>query len=136
MMHKILLIDDDKMVRESLAIVLEAEGYAVTMAEDGRVGLQQAKSSAPDLVLTDIIMPNMEGIELIVELRQANGTLPIIAMSGGGRTGNMDFLRCAQRLGATNVLHKPIEIDELLRAIKASLTPPAKAPPGNREQLA
>ena len=122
-MHKVLLIDDDKMVRESLAIVLEAEGYSVAMAGDGRIGLQQAQSFVPDLVLTDIIMPNMEGIEFIVELRRTNGTLPIIAMSGGGRTGNIDFLRCAQRLGATCVLHKPIEVDELLRILKASLPP-------------
>src|SRR5262249_16462507 len=111
MPKSILVIDDDVSVRLVLRRMLEQEGYEVICAEDGRQALDLLKQRRPDLVITDIVMPNCEGIETILEMRAAGLTLPIIAMSGGGRIGNADFLQMARRLGASATLTKPFEFD-------------------------
>src|SRR5690242_8002624 len=98
-MAQILVIDDEPMLRRTLRAVLERAGHTVVEAEDGNQGLEQFNVQRPDLVLTDIIMPNREGVETIGEMRRQAPDLPIIAMSGGGTRGGDLFLTLAERLG-------------------------------------
>jgi DNA-binding response OmpR family regulator len=117
--RKVLVIDDDPAARMTVRAILEDEGYSVTCAEDGRRGLEAFRKLRPDLVVTDIVMPEKEGIETILELRSIWPKGPIIAISGGGRTGNIDYLRLAQGMGANAVLMKPFDPAELLTCIRA-----------------
>jgi len=117
--RKVLVIDDDPVARHTLRAILEDEGFAVTCAEDGRKGLAAFRQSRPDVVVTDMVMPENEGIETIIELRSIWPHGPIIAMSGGGRTGNTDYLRLARGMGADAILMKPFEPAELLSCIRA-----------------
>jgi len=117
----ILVIDDDAIVRRTLQEILESEGYQVTCAENGRYGLAAFERRRPDLVITDIIMPDQEGIETIVHLRKVWPEGPIIAISGGGRIGNVDFLQMAERIGADAILAKPFEPEELLSHVARCL---------------
>ena len=123
-MARILLIDDDETVRYALKQVLERAGHQVGEASDGQVGIEKFETHRPDLVITDIIMPNQEGIETIIKLRRLAPEVVIIAMSGGGRTGNRDFLSMAEKLGAARVMVKPFRPKELVEAV-ASLLPDA-----------
>jgi CheY-like chemotaxis protein len=118
---RILVIDDDAAVRETLRQVLESAGHAVTCAEDGERGLEAFETARPDLVITDIIMPEREGIATILELRRRRPDRPIVAISGGGRTGGTDFLTMARRLGADAALPKPFELEELLDTVARCL---------------
>jgi DNA-binding NtrC family response regulator len=117
---RVLLIDDESMVRKIVRKMLERSGHEVTEAENGRFGLEQLKRGSFDLVITDIIMPEVEGIELVVTVSQQYPSTKTIAMSGGGRTGNVDFLDVAAKLGASAALQKPFTHAELLRAIDLS----------------
>jgi CheY-like chemotaxis protein len=116
-MAKILLVDDDPMVRETIQHILVAEDHAVTTAEDGRRAVEVFKHAKFDLVITDIIMPEKDGIEIITELRRLQPGVRILAISGGGRIGNTDFLRIAERLGASATIAKPFDPDELIEKI-------------------
>lgn len=116
-MAKILVIDDDNGVREVIVMTLEAAGHTVDEARDGREGVARFKANPPDLVITDIIMPDKEGIEVIRDLKALVPDVRIIAMSGGGRTGNMDFLDIAKEFGATHILHKPFRPQEMLKIV-------------------
>ena len=120
-MVKILVIDDNDLVRASTRAILESEGYAVDEAGDGDVGIARATSSAPDLILTDIVMPNKEGIEMIRDLRSRGYDGPIIAMSGGGRLDATEVLDLAGKLGADACIAKPFKKAELLAKVKACL---------------
>ncbi|MBM3547635.1 MAG: response regulator [Alphaproteobacteria bacterium] len=120
-MARILLIDDDSTVRYALKQVLERAGHQVEEATDGQIGLQMYASGRQDVVVTDIIMPNKEGIETIIELRRMAPDLRIIAMSGGGRTGNRDFLAMAEKLGAARIIAKPFRPRELVEAVDTVL---------------
>jgi DNA-binding response OmpR family regulator len=126
-MALILVIDDEQMLRRTLRALLERAGHTVVEAEDGNQGLAQFDVQTPDLVLTDIIMPNREGVETIGEIRQRAPDTPIIAMSGGGSRGGDLFLTLAKRLGASATLTKPIRQAELIAAVDAALRPAAKA---------
>lgn len=121
MKSHILVIDDDALVRQALAQILESSGYEVQCAPEGRQGLRAFHKRRPDLVISDIIMPDMEGIETIIELRILSRDCPIIAISGGGRFGKADFLDVARHLGATASLSKPFETDDLLRTVARCL---------------
>ena len=116
-MARILVIDDDSAARDTIVQVLEDGGYQVTSAEDGRVGLASFRREPPDLVITDIIMPEKEGIQTITEMRGERPGTKIIAISGGGRIGNTDFLRIARHLGAMDVIPKPFDPDDLLSCV-------------------
>lgn len=124
-MANILLIDDDATVRHALKQVLERAGHQVEEAADGIIGVAKFTASRPDLVITDIIMPNQEGIETIIELRRLAPDVAIIAMSGGGRTGNRDFLAMAEKLGAAKMMAKPFRPKELVEAVAQLLPKPA-----------
>ena len=109
----ILLVDDDKAVLHSLRSLLEDLGFCVVTACDGVEALRKFRASPPDLMLTDIIMPEKEGIDLIMQLRREYPTTKIIAMSGGGRIGNKDFVSIATALGADAGLQKPFDDEQL-----------------------
>ena len=106
-MARILLIDDEELVRFSLRQILEIDGHEVDEAADGVEGLRHIRETAYDLVITDILMPGKEGVETIIEAKQDQPRLKIIAISGGGRFGNYDFLQLAQQFGADAILPKP-----------------------------
>jgi CheY-like chemotaxis protein len=114
---RVLLIEDDASVRRLVRRMLERGRHEVTEADNGRAGLDRLGSGVFDLVITDIVMPEMDGIELLIALRKHHPSLRVIAMSGGSRTGQMDFLGSAEKLGASAVLHKPFTLDVLTTAI-------------------
>jgi len=117
-MTRILIIDDDSQIRGMLRQMLEKEGYEVAEAADGKIGIRIQKQSPANIVITDIIMPDKEGLETIRELIQENPDLKIIAMSGGGLIGPQHYLKIAQGFGAVRTFMKPIEREELLAAIR------------------
>ncbi|MDB5363424.1 MAG: hypothetical protein JWO51_4721 [Rhodospirillales bacterium] len=122
----ILVIDDDAVVRNIVQRDLEMAGYRVVVAGDGREGLAQFWLVAPDLLIIDLIMPEMDGIETIMELRKRRITTRILAISGGGRLGNRDILRVARLLGADDTLAKPFHHADLTDKVQRLLA----APPG------
>jgi CheY-like chemotaxis protein len=120
-MAKILVIDDEVLLAKSLSLILMKAGHTVVTADNGKRGLEVFDQEAPDLVITDIIMPVMEGIEAIQALRAKSPNIPIIAVSGGGRTKNLDFLRVAEKLGANAAIPKPFSKEQLLAAVAKCL---------------
>jgi CheY-like chemotaxis protein len=122
-MARVLLVDDEVMVRRTLCIMLERGGHEVKEAQDGDEALQIFAELQPDLVIMDIFMPNREGVETIAQLRGAGVDTPVIAISGGDRAGAMMFLDTAKSLGATITLQKPIRSADLLAAVDKCLAP-------------
>lgn len=120
-MAKILVIDDDDMVRYSMRSVLESAGHEVVEAENGVDGLSRVPGQSFDLVVTDIIMPEKEGVETIIEMKSTFPALPIIAISGGGPDGYTGYLETAKALGADGILQKPVTPEALLKAVEACL---------------
>jgi len=118
-MARILVIDDDPDIRALLEQTLKSAGHEVALAADGREGVEEYRAKPADLVITDIYMPNQEGLETIIELRQRFPELAIIAMSGRTAAGTM--LSIAQKLGVIQVLQKPFVADELLTAVERAL---------------
>lgn len=120
-MAHILVIDDERNVLESLSQALERNSHRVSLAKNGLEGLAQFRAGGLDLVITDILMPEKEGMETIIEMKRERPATPIIAISGGGRMSNMTFLDAAQKLGATAVLKKPFSVHDLLRVVSDCL---------------
>jgi len=116
-MIKILVIEDDNNFRSILVTMLQRAGYEVIQAENGNEALKHCRMNRPDLVLTDIIMPDKEGLETIQELLAVCPGVKIIAMSGGGRLGPNSYLPLAEKFGAKKTLQKPFLREELLTAI-------------------
>ena len=116
-MARILLIDDDDLLREILAKALTQAGHVVIEAREGREGVELFRAAPVDLVLTDIIMPDREGLETIIALRRELPRLPIIAMSGGNNNSPF-YLKLAAQLGAQRRLAKPFTPALLLRTIE------------------
>lgn len=116
-MHRILVIDDEELIRVSLSSILEQAGYTVGTARDGNEGILMNEANPFDVVITDIIMPGMEGLETLMKFRSTDNKMPIITMSGGGHAGNLDFLKSSQLLGANAILAKPFTVDELLTTV-------------------
>ncbi|MBI5834415.1 MAG: response regulator [Armatimonadetes bacterium] len=116
-MAHILVIDDDPHLRTMLRRTLEHAGHVVVEAEDGDAGLSMAEAEPPDLVMTDIFMPRMEGLETIMGLRRRHRDVPVIAMSGGGARGALEHLATADKLGAAFTLSKPFTREEVLAAV-------------------
>ena len=126
-MPLILVIDDDDDVRDTVCELLQMAGYEVAAAPNGRVGLQMLSERAADVVITDLFMPEMEGIETIVAVRASRPWVPIIAMSGGGKWDTVQSLKTAHQLGAMETLPKPITFDALMRALRSALGEDAPA---------
>jgi DNA-binding NtrC family response regulator len=118
-MAKILVIDDDAGMRTVLEKALKSEGHQVDLAVDGKEGVKRYLAEPADLVITDLFMPNQEGLETIIELRKQHPKLAIIAMSGNIATKAM--LSVAQRLGAVGILEKPFPMDQLHAAVAKAL---------------
>lgn len=121
-MAKILVIDDQLAVRQLLVDILESTGHEVITAADGRMGLELYARQSPALVITDLLVPGISGLELVARLRRVPG-VKIIAVSGSGG----ENLEAARRLGATVTLAKPFSVTQLLNAVRQVLgdVPPA-----------
>ena len=120
-MAYILVIDDDDQIRALLQQVLERAGHKVVSAADGNQGIKLFRAQAADLIITDIIMPEKEGLETIMELRRDFPEVRIIAISGGGRMKPDEYLHLAERCGAHRTLTKPFWREELLAAVRECL---------------
>jgi CheY-like chemotaxis protein len=121
-MARILVIEDDPDIRNLCKRILEQAGHHVTEAPDGSVGTKLYRDQRHDLIITDIIMPEKEGIETIMELRRDFPEVRIVAISGGGQaTPSFTCLQVAKRLGAANTLAKPFSKQELLAAVAEAL---------------
>jgi len=120
-MARILVIDDEDIVRHMLRTVLELQGYEVIEAKHGKEALQLQQISPPELVITDILMPENDGIEVILALRRQAPKLKVIAMSGGGRFKQADALETAELLGAVATLRKPFNLALVIETVKRAL---------------
>jgi CheY-like chemotaxis protein len=120
MMERILVIDDEPSFRESVALMLRNEGYRVVAAECGHTGVSAIAAFAFDVVIVDIFMPGMDGLDTIKIIRADAPEVPIIAMTGYAFGGELaDIFEAAIDIGANCCLHKPFTREELRSAIKA-----------------
>ena len=126
-MKHVLVIDDQKEVRNVLCRAMQSFGYEVHEAENGREGIRVSREIKPHLVLTDIFMPEQDGLETIRALRKLYRDIPIIAMSGGGDMGHLDVLRIARAMGAVQILAKPFSMQKLRDVLTEVLPPGAPA---------
>jgi DNA-binding response OmpR family regulator len=117
MSKRILIIDDDLVVRDTLITILEERGYEVITAVNGEQGLAIFRRERPDLLVTDIVMPVKEGLQTIREIREEWPDMKIIAISGGSRTERHDFLEIARQLGAWDVVVKPFDVDDFVARV-------------------
>ena len=124
-MALILIIDDEPQIRSMLKLMLERDGYEVAEASDGIEGIRIYRQNPADLIITDLIMPNKDGIGVILDLKKEFPNVKIIAMSGGGLNKPEGYLKGAKKLGAACTLTKPIDRGEMLRAIKEVLKSPS-----------
>ena len=127
-MSSILVVDDEDQIRRMVCETLEQAGYHVTEARDGKEALQQYRLAPADLIILDILMPNQDGLETTVVLRQEFPDVKIIVITGGSdMIGIINFLDVAKMLGAHRTLQKPFEMKTLLETIHAELqaSPPA-----------
>ena len=115
------MIDDDPDVRGSLCKMLTRAGYEVVAAGDGKAGVELQHRQPADLIITDIFMPGLDGLQTIRQLKKEGSEVKIIAVSGGDRTGTMDLKEHARLMGAITVLGKPFEMRDVLAAVKAAL---------------
>ena len=122
-MARILIADDNDELLEFHRIFLAENGYQVLTAANGEEALRRIDQEAVDLLITDVIMPDREGIETILELRRSHPQLPIIAISGGGHIGPVDYLKMATTAGAKAALSKPCPPSVLLSTIRSLLSP-------------
>jgi DNA-binding response OmpR family regulator len=131
-MSRVLVVDDDKAVRNAIKTVLEHQGFDVVLAEDGRSGIAAVAGHAFNLVIVDIFMPGMDGLETIRAFHKNAPTVPVIAISGFSFRHSAqpapDFLTMATKLGAAYSLHKPFRPRELLRVVEACLSDHHQAP--------
>jgi DNA-binding response OmpR family regulator len=120
-MARILIMDDDVSIRNALRLTLESFGYEVAEAPDGKEGLRLQRANPADLVVLDILMPEKEGIEVIMDLRRDFPHTKIIAMSGGGQVEAKFYLETAKKLRADSVLEKPFDLNEFIALVKEAL---------------
>ncbi len=125
-MATVLIIDDDPAIRDVFSQFLENNGYSVETAAEGKEGLMKMRQLTPDLIITDIIMPGMDGLEVLQHIRNYSRDVPVIAISGGMKTSAINFLPLAKRFGACKSLKKPVAQDALLQAVKELLPSSAK----------
>jgi DNA-binding NtrC family response regulator len=119
--QRILVVDDDPGIRRTLQLLLNREGHEVTQARDGLEALRMWRDKGGDLVITDLHMPEKNGIETIVELQSYTPGIRIIAMSGGGQTKRLDLLANAAMLGAVWTIEKPFTLEEMMTVVDRAL---------------
>lgn len=117
---RILLVDDDDLSRSTIHQMLDRAGHQVVSSGSGSEALTLYRADRPDLVITDLIMPDTDGLELIQELRKIEPGVKILAISGGGRVNANEYLTVARKFGAVGVLAKPFSNQELKDAVAAS----------------
>lgn len=132
-MVDVVLVDDDELVRTTVKQILEKDGHQVRVAPNGDKALQLVADRQPALVITDVIMPEREGIETLLALKKKSPDLKIIVMSGGGRIGQVDYLKVASDLGADATLTKPFTAAQL-RELLANLLGSGSSLPTCKEQ--
>jgi DNA-binding NtrC family response regulator len=118
---RILIIDDEDLIRGMLRQMFERAGYEVVDAPNGKVGMQLYREQVADLIVTDIFMPEQDGLETITELQRDFPCAKIIAISGGCRTADFDGLSLAKGLGALRTLEKPFQHQEMLGTVRELL---------------
>lgn len=118
---RIMVVDDDAGIRRALHILLSRAGYQVSQARDGVEALRLWRDTGGDLVITDLHMPEKDGIEMIVELMSHNPGIRIIAMSGGDQTRRLDLLGNATLLGAVHTIEKPFTLNEMMNTVRRAL---------------
>lgn len=119
MPKKIILVEDDEIGRFALAKYLRREGFEVVEAVNGKDAVIEREIDDADIMVTDILMPDRDGIELLADLRLKSSNLPVIAISGGGRISSDEYLETAEALGAAKVFKKPFDEAALADAIRA-----------------
>lgn len=122
-MANILIVDDEPDVLNILKRILERAGHNVRGAKDGKTALRMFAGNPADVVITDIFMPEMDGIEFLVRVREAFPEARIIALSGGGQIGREEVLEDALRLGAVGILQKPFSAEACVDAVRRALEP-------------
>ncbi len=127
-METILVIDDEPAMRQMIRGILESASYRVIDAPNGAIGLALFREQRPGLVITDILMPEKDGIEAVKEMRKIDPEVLIIAISGGGRAKYMNFLEAAKAFGAAESLAKPFRRDQLLAAVASVLAGKGQLP--------
>lgn len=133
MPHRILVVDDDTDVRDLVCRMLEQNGYEAVPAKDGRQALERLSLLPPDLVITDVVMPDVDGFEVLLKLRHLAPGVETMVMSGGGRVAPDFYLETARRLGARAVLRKPFTKAEILAAVRDILGPGQDQQPPRQE---
>jgi DNA-binding response OmpR family regulator len=118
LMKKIAIIEDDVAIRESLKEILEINNYEVLAADSGIDLMKKVHEFKPDILITDIIMPDKDGIEIIIEAKKIYPNIILIAISGGGRIDSESYLNTAKYLGADATLKKPFTHAQLLDLLK------------------
>jgi CheY-like chemotaxis protein len=126
-MPRILVIDDTPAMRAVLEDMLVRAGHQVTLTSNGKEALAFLQNTTVDIVITDIVMPEVDGLEVLTKLRRMNPRPGLIAMSGGGRGSVKDYLELAALFGAVATLEKPFTRDDLFKAIEVALEPKRKA---------
>lgn len=121
-MKKILVIDDEELARHMLKAILEGGGYEVVVAKDGESGLQLFKNDPADLVITDMVMPVKDGLKTILELREIDEFVPVVAISGGGVIAKERYLSIAGFIDNVRTVAKPIDRTEILRTVEELLS--------------
>jgi CheY-like chemotaxis protein len=122
-MPGILIVEDDKDLREMLKTSLGKRKYTILEAADGKEAILHFKPAITDLVITDLIMPDEDGLKVIMKLKELKPGIKIIAISGGGKAGPGNYLNVARALGADEVLPKPFSLIDLLSKIDSILKP-------------
>ena len=120
-MAKILIVDDEAPVREVLRDLLTDAGHQVEEAVDGEEALRRFRATTPELVITDILMPKAGGLNLLRALRELSPSLPVIAISGGGKDGKLNFLSTAATFPGVRTLKKPFHVTDLLHLVNDRL---------------
>lgn len=117
-MVRILVVDDEESVRDMVKAMIEPAGYDVIEAGNGAEACDACKEAPVDLIITDIVMPEKNGIDLIMDVKKEYPDIPVIAISGGGGiTGRYDYLEIAKLVGAENILKKPFAMADLRSAV-------------------
>jgi DNA-binding NtrC family response regulator len=121
-MARVLVIEDNRDLRDLMQVILEHAGYDVELAADGQIGMKAQRERPADIVVTDIFMPNQDGIETIAKFREEYPGLKVIVMSGDGKLASRyAHLAAARELGVRAMLPKPFDEDELLNTIRGAL---------------
>lgn len=120
-MKRILVIDDDPIMRETIKDILQYEDYYVVDAADGREGMALLQKETFDMIVTDVLMPEKDGIEVIMEAKKRQPKIQIVAISGGGYISAENYLKMAGDLGASATVVKPFDIDLFIDKVNSLL---------------